>query len=83
VRNQRRRVCADERGRRDGRNDRDADCLHRRPTRRTGNRRANQDRTRRSLAGAGRWPGRLSAHRCRADEPVGFISHDSGVVQSL
>ena len=48
-----------------------------------GHRWSDQDRARRSLAGARRRAGRLSAHHRGAVEPARFVPDDSGAVQPL
>ncbi len=83
VRDQRRRLCLDDRSRRHGGHDRNAGRLCRCATRRSGHRCADQDRARRPLAGARRRPGRLSAPRRGPDEPARSIPDDSGAVQPL
>ncbi len=60
--------------------DRNAGRLRRCATRRTGHRRADQDRARRSLADSRRGAGRLPQAGRGADEPARFVPDDSGAV---
>src|SRR5207248_2302681 len=64
-----------------GGDDGDPGRLHQRAARRTRDRRSHEDRTRRPLAGARRWAGRLSPHHRRADQHPRLLPPRTGPLQ--